>query len=144
MAGGNESTAGPPFTDDPMPSDTPDSRDGKIRAASSEAMDSSTPEPGSVGLRERQGKRQGKPGKQPSLPEVQEDIVPSDLSFQQARTALDLLIAELQSNDLQVEEMLNLYRRAEAYADHCEAVLQKVDQDVIEWDVLQEAREISS
>ncbi|MFM8525595.1 MAG: exodeoxyribonuclease VII small subunit [Cyanobacteriota bacterium] len=70
--------------------------------------------------------------------------MPADLSFQQARMALDLLIAELQSNDLQIEEMLNLYRRAERYADHCEAVLRKVDQDVIEWDVLQEAREISS
>lgn len=71
----------------------------------------------------------------------QEPLVPAELSFQQARTALDLMIAELQSSDLQVEEMLNLYRRAEAYADHCEAVLQRVDQDVIEWDVLQKTRE---
>ena len=67
--------------------------------------------------------------------------LPEDLSFQQARIALDLMIAELQSSDLEVEEMLNLYRRAEAYAGHCEAVLQQVDQDVIEWDVLQESRE---
>lgn len=70
-----------------------------------------------------------------------EEPVPEGLSFQQARTALDLLIAELQSTDLQVEEMLGLYQRAQAYADHCEAVLQRVDQDVIEWDVLQEERE---
>jgi len=67
--------------------------------------------------------------------------IPADLSFQQARTALDLMIAELQSSDLEVEQMLNLYRRAQAYADHCETVLQQVDQDVIEWDVLQESRE---
>ena len=71
----------------------------------------------------------------------QDPVVPAELSFQQARTALDLMIAELQSSDLQVEEMLSLYRRAQAYADHCEAVLQRVDQDVIEWDVLQETRE---
>lgn len=67
-------------------------------------------------------------------------MLPADLTFHQARTALDLMIAELQSSDLEVEEMLNLYRRAQAYADHCESVLQKVDQDVIEWDVLQEKR----
>ena len=67
--------------------------------------------------------------------------MPAGLSFQQARTALDLLIAELQSGDLQVEDMLSLYQRAQAYAEHCEAVLQRIDQDVIEWDVLQEERD---
>lgn len=73
--------------------------------------------------------------------EETEDWVPSDLSYQQARTALDLLLAELQSSDLQVEEMLSLYRRAQSYADHCQAVLQRVDQDVIEWDLLQHHQE---
>jgi exodeoxyribonuclease VII small subunit len=72
---------------------------------------------------------------------VDEPLIPSDLTYQQARTALDLLIAELQASDLQVEEMLSVYRRAQAYADHCEAVLQRVDQDVIEWDLLQDPRE---
>lgn len=69
--------------------------------------------------------------------------IPGDLSYQQARTALDLLIAQLQASDLQVEEMLALYRRAHAYADHCEAVLQRVDQDVIEWDLLQDTQEMA-
>lgn len=57
----------------------------------------------------------------------------AELSFQEARTALELAMAHLQSDSLEVEEMAGLYRRAEAYAKRCEAVLQQVEQDVIEW-----------
>jgi exodeoxyribonuclease VII small subunit len=57
-----------------------------------------------------------------------------DLSFRQARTALDLTLAELQGSDLDVEAMADLYRRAERYADRCEAVLRQVEQDVMQWD----------
>ena len=56
------------------------------------------------------------------------------LSFQEARTALELAMAQLQSDALEVEEMAGLYRRAEAYASRCEAVLQQVEQQVIQWD----------
>ncbi|MFZ9849508.1 MAG: exodeoxyribonuclease VII small subunit [Vulcanococcus sp.] len=56
------------------------------------------------------------------------------LSFQEARTALELAMAQLQSDALEVEEMAGLYRRAEAYARRCESVLQQVEQEVIEWD----------
>jgi exodeoxyribonuclease VII small subunit len=56
------------------------------------------------------------------------------LSFNEARTALELAMAKLQSSELEVEEMATLYRRAEAYANRCSAVLQGVEQDVIEWD----------
>ena len=62
------------------------------------------------------------------LAEVQE------MSFNEARTALELAMAKLQSSDLEVEEMASLYRRAEAYAERCRAVLETVEQDVIEWD----------
>ena len=57
------------------------------------------------------------------------------LSFQEARTALELAMARLQSDALEVEEMAGLYRRAEAYAQRCEAVLQQVEQEVIQWDI---------
>jgi len=57
-----------------------------------------------------------------------------DLSFQQARTALELILAELQGQDLEVEAMADLYRRAQRYADRCEAVLQQVEQNVMQWD----------
>ena len=64
----------------------------------------------------------------PWLAEVQQ------LSFNEARTALELAMAKLQSSDLEVEEMAQLYRRAEAYAERCRTVLESVEQDVIEWD----------
>ena len=56
------------------------------------------------------------------------------LSFNEARTALELAIGKLQASDLEVEEMASLYRRAEAYAERCRNVLERVEQDVIEWD----------
>lgn len=56
------------------------------------------------------------------------------LSYQEARTALELALAKLQSSELEVEEMAGLYRRAQAYAERCEAVLKQVEQDVIQWD----------
>lgn len=55
------------------------------------------------------------------------------LSYQQAQTALELCLAQLQSSELEVEEMAGIYRRAEAYGDRCEAVLNTVEQEVIEW-----------
>lgn len=56
------------------------------------------------------------------------------LSFNEARTALELAMAKLQSSELEVEEMATLYRRAEAYANRCSAVLEGVEQEVIQWD----------
>ena len=56
------------------------------------------------------------------------------LSFNEARTALELAMAKLQSSDLEVEEMASLYQRAEAYAERCRTVLESVEQDVIEWE----------
>lgn len=56
------------------------------------------------------------------------------LRFQDARTALEVAMAQLQSPDLEVEEMAGLYRRAEAYAERCAAVLEQVEQSVIEWE----------
>lgn len=76
----------------------------------------------------------------PPQPQASPDLDPewladvAGLSFQEARTALELAMAQLQSETLEVEEMAGLYRRAEAYAARCEAVLRQVEQDVIEWD----------
>lgn len=65
-------------------------------------------------------------------PEWLEDI--NALRYQDARTALELAMAQLQAPELEVEEMAELYRRAEAYANRCAAVLEQVEQTVIEWD----------
>jgi exodeoxyribonuclease VII small subunit len=58
----------------------------------------------------------------------------SEMTYRQAQSALDLTISQLQSNELDVEAMTSLYRRAEAYADRCDALLQEVEQEVMQWD----------
>jgi exodeoxyribonuclease VII small subunit len=59
-----------------------------------------------------------------------------DLSYNQAHAALELVLAELQANDLDVEAMAGLYRRGQAYAQRCEAILDQVEQEVLIWDGL--------
>jgi exodeoxyribonuclease VII small subunit len=56
------------------------------------------------------------------------------LSYQEASTALELALSQLQSTDLEVEQMAGLYRRAQAYADRCEGLLDLVEQEVVEWE----------
>jgi exodeoxyribonuclease VII small subunit len=58
----------------------------------------------------------------------------SGLSFRDAQTALELTLAELQAADLDIEEMTSLYKRARSYAERCELVLQRVEQEVQQWD----------
>jgi len=60
----------------------------------------------------------------------------ADLSYSQARTALELVLAELQASDLDVEAMIGLYRRGQAYARRCGAILDQVEQEVLVWDGL--------
>ena len=56
------------------------------------------------------------------------------LSYNEARTALDLVVAELQASDLDVEAMAGLYQRGQAYIRRCEALLEQVEQQVAIWD----------
>lgn len=60
--------------------------------------------------------------------------VAEDLSFRESQTALELCLAQLQDQELDVEAMADLYRRALAYAERCESVLQQVEQQVMQWD----------
>ncbi|MFM7733791.1 MAG: exodeoxyribonuclease VII small subunit [Cyanobium sp.] len=78
----------------------------------------------------------------PESPEAPREEQPADggaseMSYRQAQSALDLTISQLQSGDLDVEAMASLYRRAEAYADRCEALLEEVEQVVMQWDPAQ-------
>ncbi len=59
------------------------------------------------------------------------------LSYNEAHTALQLTLAALQANDVDVEEMTALYRQARLYLDRCEAVLQSVEQEVLQWEEAQ-------
>jgi exodeoxyribonuclease VII small subunit len=56
-----------------------------------------------------------------------------DLNFREAQTALELCLAQLQASDLEVESMATLHRRAQAYANHCVQLLEKVEQEVQIW-----------
>jgi exodeoxyribonuclease VII small subunit len=66
-------------------------------------------------------------------PQTPDDGGAAELSFRQAQTALELTLSELQTHDLDVEAMASLYRRAQAYADRCEALLEQVEQEVMQW-----------
>ncbi|MFM9101076.1 MAG: exodeoxyribonuclease VII small subunit [Cyanobium sp.] len=60
----------------------------------------------------------------------------ADLSFNEARAALELVLAQLQASDLDVEVMAGLYQRGRLYAQRCEAILAEVEQEVLVWDDL--------
>ncbi len=60
----------------------------------------------------------------------------ADLSFNEARAALELVLAELQASNLDVESMAGLYQRGRTYAQRCEAILDQVEQEVLIWDDL--------
>jgi exodeoxyribonuclease VII small subunit len=66
------------------------------------------------------------------------DGAAADLSYSQARTALELVLAELQAGDLDVEAMAGLYRRGQAYIRRCESILEQVEQEILVWDGLQD------
>jgi len=65
---------------------------------------------------------------------VDDEDIATQLSFREAQTALELSLSELQAADLDVEEMAALYRRACRYAERCEALLQRLEQQVLQWD----------
>ena len=56
------------------------------------------------------------------------------LSYRQAQAALERSLVELQSDDLDVERMTELYQQACTYADRCDSLLQAVEADVMLWD----------
>ena len=100
------------------------------------------PRPRATGQRAGQGspEPQAEPPSFPALPDESGDGI-DDLNFRQARTALDLTLSELQSSELDVEAMADLYRRALRYADRCEAVLEQVEQEVMQWNAKEPANE---
>jgi len=60
--------------------------------------------------------------------------LPQELSYSEAHTALELALAQLQSSDLPVEAMADLYQRARGYAERCEQVLEQIEQTIELWD----------
>jgi exodeoxyribonuclease VII small subunit len=68
----------------------------------------------------------------PAEPELREGV--DDLSFREAQVALELVLSQLQASDLDVEAMVELHRRGQAYAERCETLLSQVEQEVRLWD----------
>ena len=54
------------------------------------------------------------------------------LSYEEALTALDLLLAELQNDAVPMAELQRHYQRGQVYLDHCEQLLQSAEQSVIQ------------
>jgi exodeoxyribonuclease VII small subunit len=85
-----------------------------------------------------QGRSSGQRSKSPD-PGRQAERTAAQLTYNEARAALELILAELQASDLQVEEMAALYRRAQAYAERCEQILEHVEQEILLWDLSADA-----
>lgn len=58
----------------------------------------------------------------------------AELTYREAQAALERSLVELQSDDLDVERMTELYQQACAYADRCDTLLQSVEAEVMLWD----------
>ncbi|MFM7170119.1 MAG: exodeoxyribonuclease VII small subunit [Cyanobium sp.] len=58
----------------------------------------------------------------------------AQLTYREAQAALERSLVELQSDDLDVERMTELYQQACAYADRCDTLLQSVEAEVMLWD----------
>jgi exodeoxyribonuclease VII small subunit len=82
----------------------------------------------------KEGSRQALGLEPPQGQPAEQDAAAGDLSFRQAQAALELCLAQLQASDLDVEAMADLYRRARGYAEHCETILNQVEQEVMCWD----------
>ncbi|MEB3335143.1 MAG: exodeoxyribonuclease VII small subunit [Cyanobacteriota bacterium] len=64
----------------------------------------------------------------------EEGASPDQLSYREAQAALEQTLVELQSDDLDVERMTEVYQRACAYADRCDDLLRSVEAQVLLWD----------
>ena len=62
----------------------------------------------------------------------QQDV--KSLNYEESLQALDLLLAELQSDSLPVADLQHHYLHGNVYLQHCEALLNTVEQNVLELD----------
>lgn len=77
-----------------------------------------------------------KPGKRAAsrATTAEADPTPDQLNYRQAQAALERSLVELQSDDLDVERMTELYQQACAFADRCDTLLRSVEAEVALWD----------
>ncbi len=58
----------------------------------------------------------------------------SGLTYEEATQALDLILAELQSDSVPIADLQNRVWYGEVVLDHCEALLKSVEQSVLQLD----------
>ena len=58
----------------------------------------------------------------------------SGLSYEEATQALDLILAELQSDSVPIADLQDQVMHGEVVLDHCEALLRSVEQSVLQLD----------
>ena len=58
----------------------------------------------------------------------------SELSYEEASQALDLILAELQNDSVPIADLQNRVLHGEVVLDHCEALLKTVEQAVLQLD----------
>ena len=56
----------------------------------------------------------------------------STLSYEKSLEELDILLKDLQDENILVEELQHNYVKATLYIEHCEKLLNKIQQEVIE------------
>ncbi|KZR83145.1 Exodeoxyribonuclease 7 small subunit [Prochlorococcus marinus str. MIT 1342] len=56
------------------------------------------------------------------------------LSYEESLQALDLLLTQLQNDSVPVEELQRHYLQGKVYLEHCEALLNTVEQSVLQLD----------
>lgn len=57
------------------------------------------------------------------------DDIPT-LSFEQAMSELEQIVARLEKGDVELEESIAIYERGEALRNHCDALLKKAEAKV--------------
>ncbi|ABX08037.1 exodeoxyribonuclease VII small subunit [Prochlorococcus marinus] len=55
-----------------------------------------------------------------------------NLSYEESLRELDMLLDTMQESDLQVEDLQRSYIKGNIYLEHCQELLDQVEQDVIE------------
>jgi exodeoxyribonuclease VII small subunit len=58
----------------------------------------------------------------------------SGLTYEEATQALDLILAELQSDSVPIADLQHRVLHGEVVLDHCEALLRSVEQSVLQLD----------
>ena len=58
----------------------------------------------------------------------------SGLTYEEATQALDLILAELQSDSVPIADLQDRVLHGEVVLDHCEALLRSVEQSVLQLD----------